>query len=202
MSGAGAAGAGRLWPSALRRRSGEQGATLIEFAIVLPVMLVIAFGLIELGFAAKSSSTVTGASRTGARLASSTYADAVETGSSTEINTAMENLRLSVERDLGGLPDRATPVTMWVYEANAAGDPTGGATCTSSCMRYTWNAGTGHFNSSYSGSWTDPVSCGTAVDYVGVRITAIHEIDSPFLNNVTVVRDTTMRVEPVVGASC
>ena len=53
-----------------RRARNDDGAALIEFAIILPVMLIIFFGLTQLGFAMKSSSTVTGATRSGAPASS------------------------------------------------------------------------------------------------------------------------------------
>jgi Flp pilus assembly protein TadG len=53
-------------------RHGEQtecGATLVEMAIVLPVLLLLIFGLIEMGVAFKSYLTVSSAVRDGARVA-------------------------------------------------------------------------------------------------------------------------------------
>ena len=53
-----------------RRASGERGAVLVETAILIPVVLMITFGLIEFSSAYQSSSTATAASRSAARTAS------------------------------------------------------------------------------------------------------------------------------------
>lgn len=46
---------------------GETGASAVEFAIVLPVLLVVIFGIIEFGFAIYDKTMITHASREGAR---------------------------------------------------------------------------------------------------------------------------------------
>jgi Flp pilus assembly protein TadG len=45
----------------------QQGAALVEFAIVLPVLLLLVFGMIELGIALYDKAVITNASREGAR---------------------------------------------------------------------------------------------------------------------------------------
>jgi len=58
----------------LRRRirgskgSGERGQNLVEFALILPLFLVIVFGIVDFGMAFHSYITVTNAAREGARL--------------------------------------------------------------------------------------------------------------------------------------
>src|SRR5256885_13049068 len=47
----------------------DSGQALIEFAIVLPVFLLLLFGLVEFGFVLNASSTVNYASRVAALLA-------------------------------------------------------------------------------------------------------------------------------------
>ena len=49
---------------------GERGAELIEFAFVLPILLLVAFGIIDFGFLFKEYEVVTNAAREGARLKS------------------------------------------------------------------------------------------------------------------------------------
>ena len=183
----------------VRRARNDDGAALIEFAIILPVMLIIFFGLTQLGFAMKTSSTVTGATRSGARVVSATYPAAARSGDPTTIANTLDSVRLAVERDLDGLPAQATPLTLVVFEADANGNPTGGASCASSCISWTWN---GTKFASKTGSWSDPMSCGVNVDKVGVRVIAHHDITSPFMNDLTVTRTTTMRLEPVSEAAC
>lgn len=53
----------------LRRLLGERGANLVEFAIVLPVLITIVFGIVEFGFAFNTYLELRSGSREGARLA-------------------------------------------------------------------------------------------------------------------------------------
>ena len=48
-------------------RSGESGTALIEFAIVLPLLIIILFGTIEFGLLMFNKQVITNASREGAR---------------------------------------------------------------------------------------------------------------------------------------
>ncbi len=50
--------------------SRERGAGLAEFALVMPVLLMILFGIIEFGFAFRRSQAIEAAAREGGRLAS------------------------------------------------------------------------------------------------------------------------------------
>lgn len=52
-----------------RRRSCEEGAQLIEFALVLPLLLFVLLGIAEFGFMFQRYEVVTNAAREGARLA-------------------------------------------------------------------------------------------------------------------------------------
>jgi Flp pilus assembly protein TadG len=56
-----------------RRRPGngarDRGAAAVEFALVLPVLLLVMFGLIDLGRALNAQITLTQAARIGARMA-------------------------------------------------------------------------------------------------------------------------------------
>lgn len=59
---------GRWWrvPAAHRRR-GERGAALVEFAVILPVLLMLVFGMLSGGLVMNRRMEVTQASREGAR---------------------------------------------------------------------------------------------------------------------------------------
>lgn len=51
-----------------RRLQSESGASAVEFALLLPVLVMILFGIIEFGFAMYRQTILTNASREGARL--------------------------------------------------------------------------------------------------------------------------------------
>jgi Flp pilus assembly protein TadG len=52
-----------------RARSGSRGQTLTEFALILPVFLLVLVGILDLGRAAYAYNTVSNAAREGTRLA-------------------------------------------------------------------------------------------------------------------------------------
>ena len=53
----------------------QKGASAVEFAIVLPLLLVFVFGIIEFGILLYNKAVITNASREGARAASIYYTD-------------------------------------------------------------------------------------------------------------------------------
>ena len=67
----------------------QKGAVAVEFAIVLPVLLLLVFGIIEWGFFLYDKAMITNASREGARTGIVySYPDRI---SNTEIETAVKN---------------------------------------------------------------------------------------------------------------
>lgn len=52
-----------------RLKKSQHGAALLEFAIVLPVLLLLVMGILEFGWAFNGWITLTGAAREGARVA-------------------------------------------------------------------------------------------------------------------------------------
>jgi len=46
---------------------GQSGASAVEFAIILPILVLLLFGIIEIGFALYDKAMITNASREGAR---------------------------------------------------------------------------------------------------------------------------------------
>ena len=55
--------------SLLRRCRGEEAAQLVEFALVLPMLLLVVLGIAEFGFIFQRYEVVTNAAREGARMA-------------------------------------------------------------------------------------------------------------------------------------
>jgi Flp pilus assembly protein TadG len=53
----------------LKRRRNERGQTFVEFALALPILIVLLFGIIQFGIAFHSYITLTDATRAGARKA-------------------------------------------------------------------------------------------------------------------------------------
>jgi Flp pilus assembly protein TadG len=65
-------------PSSRRPRWGERGASLVEFAMVAPLLVVLLFAIVDFGRAFQTWITLTNAAREGARLgATGADADAI-----------------------------------------------------------------------------------------------------------------------------
>jgi Flp pilus assembly protein TadG len=61
-------------PGATKKRKGERGQNLVEFALVLPIFLVLVFGIVDFGMGLKAWIQVTNAAREAARYAAVTCA--------------------------------------------------------------------------------------------------------------------------------
>jgi len=72
----------------MRTRLGSQkGASAVEFALLLPVLMMVLFGIIEFGFALYQQAVLTNASREGARLGIVQSIPAITTA---QINAAID----------------------------------------------------------------------------------------------------------------
>jgi len=63
-------------PPTRSRKAPERGSVVVEFALVVPVLLLIVFGIIDFGRALNAQIALTGAAREGVRLAALGYPDA------------------------------------------------------------------------------------------------------------------------------
>jgi Flp pilus assembly protein TadG len=63
-------------PPSSSRKTRDRGSTAVEFALVLPLLLLIVFGIIDFGRALNAQITLTGAAREGVRLVALGYTDA------------------------------------------------------------------------------------------------------------------------------
>ncbi len=117
--------------SAVRRRptgiaATEDGAGLAEFALVLPLLIIILFGIIEFGIAFNRAQAVEAAAREGARLASistSTPADIDARVNATLAGIPMQN-PVSVNVGPAGCAGReGDPVTVTVSTVHAVTIP-------------------------------------------------------------------------------
>ena len=180
-------------------RAHERGAALVEVTILLPIILVVTFGLVEFSSAYQSSSVATAAARSGARTAS---AEAM-------LSTFATDAAVAASTALRGLP-ADEPVEMWVYRADANGLPESGNfnSCTTHCISYPWNPQTRKFDTSIPGGLGWPASQQNACnannwDTVGVYVRLNHKFMTRlFVQQMTLTHRALFRLEPAPTQLC
>ena len=76
----------------IRSFRSTRGAAMVEFAIVLPIILLMVFGIVDFGRALYTVNNLTAAVREGARLASTQISpDPTTAGSKAAVSTAVTN---------------------------------------------------------------------------------------------------------------
>ena len=168
----------------------ERGASLVEFSLVLPILLVIVFGILEMGMAFGTKITVGSAAQEGARVASfkgnDLDADCValesvigELGSEVNRVTAIKIYRV----DTSG---NAEPLKTNTYTYSGVGDITD---CTKWNGTVLWPAADRNVT----------VSTSTPLDVLGVEVTSTHDWVTqfpPFSGTIGIDESTIVRLEP------
>lgn len=99
-----------------RARRGEQGTSVLEFALVLPVLLAMIFSIVELGSVYFANATVHKAAQVAARYA--------VTGNGFEDGTRLAKIIAEAQRVADVLPGSVT-VTVRSWESSAAASGVG-----------------------------------------------------------------------------
>ena len=120
-------------------RRGDRGAAAVEFALIVPVLLVVVFGIIDFGLLMNSSSLLSNAAREGARVASlgGSYDATVAAAKSTEqglIGTVPTPTATCILSGGGACPGGASG---WAA-GNSNSAPTGASVTVSITYAYTW----------------------------------------------------------------
>ncbi|MEZ5243940.1 MAG: pilus assembly protein [Acidimicrobiales bacterium] len=188
-----------------RRMRGERGATLVESALITPLLLLFVFGIFEFGFAFRDYLTVSNATHDGAREVS-------VAGNSADADYRM--LR-AIQRGSAALPDDALEQII-VFKATGPGDSPDPSCFSGSqaglCNVYVpsdFNRAADEFGCNGSSTvtpnapddaWcptTRQVSVGTGLDYVGVWMQTTHTyITGLFGTSVTMDDQIILKVEP------
>ncbi|MEM7286963.1 MAG: TadE family protein [Actinomycetota bacterium] len=79
-----------------RRSAGDRGVTAVEFAIILPLLLLLVFGIIEFGRAYQARLTVTHAAREGVRVLAVTENQAAAEAAALAATTGLDAGSVSV----------------------------------------------------------------------------------------------------------
>jgi Flp pilus assembly protein TadG len=129
----------------MRRSKGERGASLVEFALVLPVLVVLVFGIIDFGFAFNSYIEVRSGAREGARLAAVNNGCSATSGGCTASDTAeRDDLIADTRERITGLADAAdVGVNISFPDAGAAKNAGNNVAV---CLVYPFNSVTGLFS--------------------------------------------------------
>ena len=187
----------------VRRRRHESGAAFVELVFVIPILMAIVLGMLEVGVAWRDSVTVSTASRNGARAIAQL---------ATDDQADREALRAAIAV-FGADADRIEFII--VYESDGSGEVP--SPCfsgsTSYCNRYTpvhlaelaidarWGCGTGTNDDSYCPTGRDRRA--QSADHVGVYV----QFDRPMVTGIfgggsyTLDEATVMRLEPSVTTS-
>jgi hypothetical protein len=180
----------------------ERGAALVEFALVLPVLMLLVFGAFEYGMFFKDYLTVSNTTRTGARVGSAA-------GSSAD---ADYQILQAVKAAATALPGGSNSIQqISIYKSTSAGGgPTAtcqtGSSATDKCNTYTASA----FSQPSSkfgcgGGSLDSVWCPTTridsqavgPDYVGVWVKTTHGFVTKLFGSSRAITDSVvMRIEP------
>jgi len=179
------------------RDAGNRGSTLIEAAIVLPVILLVVLGTVEIGLAFKDFLTVGAMSRDGARIAALSARDA-----ESDCAVLKGIAAIGTQGDIDKIDDvqiykaaegtGAQGVTnTWTYNGGDAD------TCTvpRDPINDGWDPGT----TGYPPSSRNTTIGSTSLDIIGVRITLTRSWITgfpPFRGSFTVDETTITRVEP------
>ena len=182
-----------------RLKRDERGSALVEMALLLPILILVVFGIIEWSSAYHDASVTADAARAGGRMAS---AESLNSSYATNAASAVASI-------LSTLPS-TTPQEMWVYKANSNGYPGNGtdfSTCSTNCIKYLWQPASKTFNtaSPSGGGW--PASsqqvCTEPFDEVGIYIKINHGfITNLFGATVTLSDHAVFRLEPTSLAAC
>jgi Flp pilus assembly protein TadG len=181
----------------------ERGAALVETAILIPVVILLTFGLIEFSSAYQSSAVAASTARSAARTASaearlSTYA----VDASIAAATALETVPAS------------EPIEMWVYRANNKGFPgadgnTSFTTCSTQCISYQWLSATRSFDTAHAGgsgwqaSTQQACNAQTGWDSVGVYVRLRHKfLTTLFGATIDLTDHAVFRLEPAPTGLC
>lgn len=207
------------------RRRRDDGAVAVEAALVLPILVILVFGIIEFGFVMRDYAGVSSLTRTGSRIAS-TGADhgpaTCETGPAappcgpTSSPALAQEAADAIQRSgATSNPDQIDYIL--VYKANTKGFPgtegnvTMPADCsgTPNCVKFIWRDSLDAFRYN-SGTWDSksisacfPGSASSPMDRVGIYLKSTHPmLTGLFGSSVTLSDRAVMDFEPLASQSC
>lgn len=165
----------------------EQGQSLVEFSMVVPVFLLILLGMLEFGLAFDHLLTLSYATREGARTGSA-LADGAKLGNCNDVDTFVVS---AVERVLtsDGSPIRdhlGQVASIRIFKADASGNQVGGnvnvwvpgvgPTVDGRQLDFAPSGGTGWTSCTRNNTTSSPDSIGVAISYTYQVVTPLSGI--------------------------
>lgn len=206
---------GRSETRAPRRGRGDDGAVLVEFGLMAPLLVLLALGIAEFGFVWRDSLTIVTANRSAARAASNTTGGAGNSDQSDwialgQFTAALEGIELDeVNRLIIFNATSTSTVPAACRNLNLGVATKGGIS--GSCNVYTGDFLANEFNASddsnfvggldWDSSWEpttrDATQAGSDMDYLGIWV----EVDQQTLSGIfgdtwTHTDETIFRIEP------
>lgn len=185
----------------VRTDDGQRGAAAVETAIILPLLVLLFFGILEFGLLFRSSHSIADATRSGARTAAAMpRTDGYQLLAADAVAAALRGSMPS------GDIDRLT-----IYKADpVTGDPVGGGfeTCTVSCWRFEWDSVNDTWREIPGPTWPadQQAACGDLdhTDYLGVYVSGHYDFATGLFGVSRKLTDTTiMRLEPLpLSSAC
>jgi Flp pilus assembly protein TadG len=104
----------------------ERGGTLVEAALVLPILILLIFGLVEFGRAYNAQITLTHAAREGVRVLATTQDQVAAAGASIGAATSLDGALIGVSTDAcdAGQPTSVTLTYPFTYDIPLFGSNT------------------------------------------------------------------------------
>lgn len=172
----------------------------METAIAAPLLVLLFFGVLEMGNLIRTRSSLTDASREAARVAAALPRE----------DGYQNNALAAVNGVIAANPGERIEYVV-IYRADPlTGDPVGGQpieSCSADCWRYEWIDGSG-FQQKLGASWPadDQSACGgiADTDWLAVYVRGSYQASLPFMNiDRTFTDRTIMRLEPMeLGVPC
>ncbi len=207
------------------RRRRDDGAVAVEAALVLPILVILVFGIIEFGFVLRDYAGISSLVRTGSRIASvgadhgpgtcETGPTAPPCSPSASPALAQEAADAIQRSGQASNPDQIDYIL--VYKANSKGfpGPEGNLTVpsdcsgTPNCVKFVWRDSLDAFRYN-SGSWDSrnisacfPGSATYPMERVGVYMKATHPmLTGLFGSSVSLTDRAVMDFEPLASQSC
>lgn len=203
-------------PSGAQKSHEDRGAAAVEFALVVPLLVVLLLGILEMSFLMRDYVSMSSSVRAGARTASAA-ADAGPGTCQASVNPppcSPQSVPAFAQAAADTIQKAGTAMPadqidwLMVYEAGSNGFPVGRSDlqCSTNCVLYVWDDGIDRFRYS-SGSWAS-ASVNACVndpdrDVVGIGLQARHAwLTGLFGDGLTMQERTVMQFEPLESDRC